>query len=85
MVVQLPAAHSLALRLLVLLNIVENRGEEHRGVETLRQLGVQVGGEDARGGKHRLRRPVLRLCDPEDLEGERRRERGLPPSWREKE
>lgn len=70
---------------LVLLDVVENRGQQHRGVESLGQLGVQVGGEDARGGKHRLRRPVPRFCDPEDLgmSGGKERE-GLLPSWREK-
>ena len=53
---------------LVLRDVVQNGREKDRRVESLRQFRVQVRGEDASGGKHRLGRPVPRLGNPENLE-----------------
>lgn len=66
-VVQLPTPHSRGDRALVAVDVVQHGGQQHRGVEALRQLRVQVGGEDARGGEGGLRRPLVRLRDPQNL------------------
>ena len=52
---------------LVTVDVVQNRGEEHGGVEALGELRVEVGGEDSRGGEGGLGRPFIGLRDPENL------------------
>lgn len=64
---------------LVTIDVVQNRGEQHRGVEALGELRVEVGGEDTRGGEGGLGRPLVRLGDPENLAMRRDREDDLLP------
>ena len=64
---------------LVTIDVVQNRGEQHRGVEALGELRVEVGGEDTRGGEGGLGRPLVRLGDPENLAMRRDRDDDLLP------
>ena len=63
-VVQLPMHHSRGNRALVAVDVIQHGGQQHRCIEALRQLRVEVGGEDARGGEGGLRRPLVGLRDP---------------------
>ena len=64
---------------LVTVDVVQNRGEQHGGVEALGELRVEVGGEDTRRGEGGLGRPLVRLGDPENLAMTRDRDDDLLP------